>query len=179
MENKKDNCYSFFIYGCLFGIIIPTALLIIYDCAIPTFNHFLVKLILFLLCVIASYPLYAYVQYDKNKINPKKIDASLIIVGAVTIILIGFIVHFTGGMEKSMLSSYFFFIPSAIAIAFDANKSLKVVIPLALIAVVANLLIVANSKTFNNNVYLVFYILGISFQFLAIYCLEIRKNKTP
>lgn len=176
MENRKDDCFRFFIYACLFGIIIPIFLLILYDCYNPTFNHWAVKLILFVIMVIVIYPLIAYILYDKSSIRPEIIDTTLRLAGVITIIFIGITVHYTGGMEKSMLSSYFFFIPSAIAISFDANKSLKLVIPLAFLAVILNLLFEANSKLFENTVYLFFYIPGIAFQFLAIYKLETTKN---
>ena len=67
-----------------------------------------VKLILFVIMVIVIYPLIAYILYDKSSIRPEIIDTTLRLAGVITIIFIGITVHYTGGMEKSMLSSYFF-----------------------------------------------------------------------
>ncbi len=177
MEARKENCFKFFIYACIFGILIPTFLLIVYDIVVPTFQQGLVKLYLLALMAIVFYPLIAYTLYDKNILSANTIDSTLRLTGAITIILVGISVHYTGGMEKSMMSSYFFFVPSAIAIAYDANKSLKIVIPLALIAVSINLLIKTDSKPFENSIYLGFYIFGIAMQFYAIYKLETTKKK--
>lgn len=177
MENRKESCKRYFIYAGMFGILAPILLLIIYNTIVPTFNQGIVYVFLISIMGVVFYPLIAYIIYDENIINPKIIDITLRFDGALSIILIGFAVHYTGGMEKSMLSSFFFFIPSTIAIAFDANKSLKMVIPLALLAVIINLILENNSHIFENTIYLVFYILGVSLQFFAIYKLEITKIK--
>lgn len=176
MEARKDSCYKFFIYACLYGILIPTFLLIVYDLIVPTFQQGLVKFYLFAIMAIVCYPLIAYILYDKNSISPEAIDVSLRLTGAITIILVGISVHYTGGMEKSLMSYFFFFIPSAVAIAYDANKSLKIIIPLSLIAVTLNLLVKTDLKPFENSIYLMFYITGIAFQFFAIYKLETTKK---
>ena len=136
IKEKHQNCNIFYWWICVLGILVPMLYLSgIFIIPIITHSESLIMPIrelvifgvfaVFLLLVTLMLPFFALQKYSKGKESEEKIgDRMLYFCGVITIILIAFIVNYTGGIKHSLMSFYFFFIPAAIAIAFNGKTGL-------------------------------------------------------
>jgi uncharacterized protein YacL len=183
MDNKIIQCEKFESIGVGLGFLVPSAIFWIDF----TLNHeqymkslevdgIIAITGIILISIFLSWALikFARTSYQKSKENLG--DNALYIGGIITIMLVGVIVFFTGGMEHSLFRDYFIFIPAAIAIIFKAKKGLIIV----LVACFATIMLI---YYFEPNAY---YGLGIKHiwphasvyvsHFFAIYLLEQENN---
>jgi hypothetical protein len=179
IDRKKEDCRVFASYGSLLGLGIPTSILLIYHLFINNLSSQKDVLtgVFFALGFVTLLPYYFHTKYDTHPKLEKLIDYSLYGTGIATIVLTTIAVYFTGGMENSLLSFYFFFVPSAIAISFEAKISLKIICTFGCLAVIYLFLKAPNNPIIaNDNLYKVFYCIIIILQFLSIYLLELKSK---
>jgi hypothetical protein len=179
IERKKEDCRVFAYFGSGLGLGIPTVFLLIYHLSVHSLsgNANLTTGLLIILIILTFLPLLFHMLYDTHPNHQVKIDYGLYIIGSLTVILTALTVFFTGGMESSLLSFYFLFIPSAIAISFEANISLKLVCFLGCLSVILLFLFAPDNGTIYNDItYKIFYCLIIILQFVSIYLLELKSK---
>ena len=182
---KKAACIHFAIYGGLWGVLAPLLLVTGFHAVFyPITNNGDVIMVLIILLVVSSpgAPLVAYIIYDNPKIK-KFGDIFLYLAGFFTMILVGPIVYYTGGMSHSIFAFFFFFFPSAIAIAFEASTGLLIVCVTSFITVSTNLYAekvysqVQQQATYETTEYFILYILFVAVHLTAIYFLETKSIK--
>lgn len=181
LQKKCQDCHIFHISVCWFGILIPL-LYLLGILVYPMLNKedtimateeiiivFVFVLITILIALLSTY--YAYRQYDKGR--ERVGDWTLYICGILTIVLIALIVNYTGGIRQSLMSFYFFFIPSAIAIVFDSKKGLIATSVCCILSIFILFHLYSSSNIRYETIhYLVFSI----YQLLLILGIEMYKN---
>ncbi len=180
VKSKKEDCKVFAFLGSVLGLFVPTFLFLIYILATKKTSLYgeLVIGLLIVLIILSFLPILYHLLYDVYPHRHKRYDYELYVIGSLTVIVTAITVYFTGGMEVSLLSFYFLFIPSAIAISFEANISLKLVCSIGCISVIYLFLFAPNNNTLNQDViYKIFYCLIIIIQFISIYFLE-KESKS-
>jgi hypothetical protein len=181
-NSKKNRCKIFGFYGTAIGLGGPTVLSCIYYCGLCDMNNIGVLSGFIMLFIIALSPPYIHLLYGGDDAKNEKVDKILYTIGTIAVIVTAYIVFFTGGMKHSFLSFYFLYMPSVIAIAFDAHKGLLWICITGALAVIA---IFMFSYIWPQNIpnvepeyiYIFLYVMNISIQFIAIYLLEC-ENKT-
>jgi hypothetical protein len=140
LEKKNEGCDIFLYTICIGGIVVPILFLMVFQSRIdadifPNWNDnslfcvilmFLVGLIPYFARLLYTQSLSLYKKNDIKKAEKKEIVADLLLwsCGVITIVLMAIIVYNTGGLKHSLMAFYFFFIPSAIAVAFRAKWGL-------------------------------------------------------
>ena len=185
LHKKKIACKHFGFYVGVLAVFVPLLLVTLFHSFYPITQNNKLMLSIVLLMAVATYPLLAYTFYDE-KIDEKKeryIDYSLYVSGLVTIILVGYIVLYTGGLSHSIFSFFFFFFPSAVAIAFDASFGLGLVCFTSFFSITMNLYaehmktIPTDSAVFETTEYLILYVIFVAIHLLVIYLLETKSIK--
>jgi len=146
IRTKWQCCKIFHHFICVLGILVPLLYFLaifIYPFAVARFlslpitdskilmpiDDLLVFVLWAVLLLVAALllPFWAMGHYTKDrKDNEKYGDWILYFCGFITIVLIALIVYWTGGINHSLMSFYFFFIPAAIAIVFNGRKGLLI-----------------------------------------------------
>ena len=182
MDAKKNATLRFAFFVGLGGIIVPCFVTLFYhswQARITTFTSF--TLIMVALVIVAASPFLAYVSYDKRPKWETKTDWFLYSVGVLAVILIAVIVHHTGGLPYSLFTFFFLFVPSAVAIAFEARTGLKFVCFASFLAIAYNLLKPAlelPDSPYTSASYKLTYIVFVGLHLLIIYFLETRGRTT-
>ena len=179
LQAKKDATLVFFWFGNLLPLTTPLIFLAIYDAINPTFT--INNLWVIILMLMPTSVLGAYFLYSNKKFlwwTEKRVDFFLYAVAVATMITITYMVNKTGGFKYSILTFYFYFIPSAIAISFRAKWGLWITLGISFVSIVYN----CSNKTVDSNpnlfagYYNIFYIGKIFIHLLSIGLLERFKK---
>ena len=185
LDRKKIECRHFGYYVGLCAVFIPLLLVAAFHAFYPITQNGKLMVVIVLLLAVAIYPLFAYTFYD-NKLDKKKeryVDYSFYASGLITLLLVGYIVLHTGGMSHSIFAFFFFFFPSAVAIAFETNFGLFLVCITSFFSVVMNLCyehtknIQNDASVFETTEYLILYITFVAIHLSVIYFLETKSIK--
>ena len=185
LQSKKKACKHFGLYVGVLAVCVPLLLVTVFNGFYPITENNNISLFVFLLVAVAAYPYVAYTFYDEN-IDASKVryvDYSLYVSGLITLLLVGYIVHHTGGLSHSIFTFFFFFFPSAVAIAFEASFGLAIVCVTSFISVSINLYsgpakVSQNfGAVFESTQYMILYILFVAIHLSVIYLLETNSIK--
>lgn len=185
IQKKKEACKHFAIYVGGLAVFVPLLLFTGFHALLhPIATN--VNVIMFYIAILAiasvAAPFTAFVMYDEEK-NEGLADAILYFAGFIIMILVGYIVYYTGGMSHSIFAFFFFFFPSAIAIAFEASIGLIIVCVTSFFTVSGNLYAeklshqATQQPMYETNEYFILYILFVAFHLMAIYFLETTSIK--
>lgn len=118
MTFNEAHCLNFLIFGIVLGALIPLL-------GIGFAEHYqyidVVSNNLFWLCTACfCFVVFSFIFTLAAILFSQK--WCLYVGGIISIFLISFIVHQTGGITNSLMSFYFIFIPSVVAVSFDINE---------------------------------------------------------
>lgn len=128
LEKKKQACKNFTLFVSFFAVIVPVIFLVSCNSLLARllhYDHLIIGIVVLVILVFT--PAIAVLFYDNSPQHEKIVDYSLYISGFATLALVGYLVYYTGGTSHSFFSFFFFFLPSAVAISFEARRGLAIV----------------------------------------------------
>ncbi len=204
LRKRKESCRRFVFYGSTWGLTVPLLLSgVIYSIKyIPLFLNgycanlsiIFIVIVYFILLDLTLLPWISHYHYDRIQCKTKNIDSLLkkiyinkatrrvdmwlYIIALFTVLSTGVMVYLTGGIERSFFSYYFFFIPSAIAISFEAHRSLQLTCIFGAVIVLLLYIFPHIVVEIEDDLYYTIVYLGVIIaQFASIYLLECFHKK--
>ncbi len=141
IRTKARQCLNFVLVICLLGISIPMGwansiygntspyigYISIALACIPIFSAF-ISFVLYHLNVMRPDNVQNEIDGSKQKSKSERLgDVILYIAGLLSILLIAAFIGLSGGIKNNIMAYYFFFIPSATAVAFTTRQGLWIV----------------------------------------------------